>query len=112
MIERLFISFIMMLQVFGSILPGVGHHHNTLVLKDTRPAFAVHGCGNQERHIPLEDLQRCAICQQSTQRHATLPEPVISLIVPPPALFAATSPDERVRNTPLLTADTRGPPDA
>ena len=49
------------------------------------PALASHNCGDKEIHIPLDRIQRCAVCAQSAQRLSTAP---VSFLLPlVPAVF-------------------------
>jgi len=86
-------------------------HHDMIAVRLTADsALLPHSCGERERHAPLDQVQKCAVCGQSSQRVSTpvAASPVLGL----PRLFLVTQPVERIQlRSPLATlSDSRGPP--
>lgn len=71
-----------------------------------------HGCGQKEKHIPLDGIHQCAVCAQSSQRFAVPDSPPVT---GSPALLC-TGPVVRTTRPPtgpiLAPAHLRGPPAA
>ena len=74
------------------------------------PVLTSHDCGDKEIHIPLDKVQRCAVCAQSAQRLSTAP---VSFLLPPvPAVFqplVSGFPFKPV-STDFISTGKRGPP--
>ncbi len=102
--------------VLAAFLTGVTveelHHHSLSAASCAGPSLLNHACGDREKHIPLDHLQLCSLCQHTSQRAALLPstEAFLSpvLAVMPARLCAADTPAQPH----IHSSGKRGPPAA
>lgn len=88
------------------------HHEALAVWLSANPSVSPHGCGEKERHVPLDRLHPCTLCTGYSQRVFTAVPPQ-AVAAPARILLGTFAP----RSDDTLSADlpvhhTRGPPAA
>jgi hypothetical protein len=78
----------------AGILVGVGHAHVIALRLTADPALETHECGAHERHIPLDSIHHCPLCQQLYRLWLTPENDIVAtvLLVPLSRFHEATLP--------------------
>jgi hypothetical protein len=88
------------------------HHHPLPAAFSAGPSLLNHVCGEQEKHIPLDHLRLCPLCQHSLLRAALLPS-TESFIAPVRAFVTACPCASFVpKQAHIHSSGKRGPPAA
>lgn len=61
---------ILLVYLLGGALIELTHHEAAMPSLDERPVVATHGCGEKERHLPLDQARPCLACSPLAQRLA------------------------------------------
>lgn len=96
--------------VTSGILIAVSHHDGTELSSRSTASVSTHGCGSNERHIPIDKRHECLACMQSAMRTAT--PATTGSVTAVQFMFVGSEPvgDERALSTDILYSGKRGPP--